>query len=88
MLQDINTAEGIDGILGEIQEIKKLQKSQIVSFRRYKDSDTRIHQTYGLQGEILDRLKRIQLENERRQFLKRTLYRYALGDTGYDRQGC
>jgi len=35
----------------------------------------------------LDHLKRTQLENERRQFLDRTLYRYALRDTGYDRQG-
>jgi hypothetical protein len=31
VLQDINTAEGIDEILQEIREIKKLRKSQIAS---------------------------------------------------------
>jgi len=35
----------------------------------------------------LDHLKRKQLADERRQFLDRTLHRYALRDTGYDHQG-
>ena len=39
------------------------------------------------QGEILDHLKRTQLENERQKFLQRTVYKYALQDTGYNHQG-
>jgi len=84
VLQDINTAVGLDEILQQIREIKNLRKSQMVSMLSCKDSERTIH---GFQGEILDHLKRSQLANERRQFLDRTLYRYALRDTGYDRQG-
>ena len=37
--------------------------------------------------EILDLLKQSQLESDRRQFLEKTLHRYALQDTGYNHQG-
>ena len=84
MLQDINTAVGLDEILQQIREIKNLRKSQMVGVLSCEDSERTIH---GFQGEILDHLQRNQLANERRQFLDRTLYRYALRDTGYDRQG-
>lgn len=61
-----------------------MRKSQSVGVHPCNDSDWRID---GFQGEILDHLKRIQLEGERWQFLERTLHRYTLRDIGYDRQG-
>jgi hypothetical protein len=47
-------------------------------------SDMQIH---GFQGEILDHLKRNQLQNERRHFLERTLYPYVVRNAGYNHQG-
>ena len=43
VLQDINTAQGMDEILQEIREIKTLRISQIVRCFLYKDSEIDIH---------------------------------------------
>lgn len=64
---------------------KEVAEIAIREYHSYKGPGKEIY--FCGQGEILDHLKRSQLENERRQFLDRTLYRYALRDTGYDRQG-
>ncbi len=74
-------------VLREIQAIKELQESQLVSFHTYKACSRRNIWTYRLQGGIFGRSERTQLENERRRFLERTLDRYALRETGYDQQG-
>ena len=44
-LQDVNVAVGIDEILQQIKEIKKLQESQFVRVS-FQDSDARINETY------------------------------------------
>src|SRR5260221_8422061 len=72
---------GIDEILRQIREIKKLRKSQFVGVKTLYGNVKHDFQ------EILDYLKRIQLGNEQQQFLERTLHRYALRDTGYNHQG-